>query len=137
MLKWRENFSCNIEEIDNQHKKLFEIGTRLYTLATLNDEYDHFDEIMEILDELRDYTIYHFQFEEKLMSTYTYASYDIHKIEHDFFVKKLQRLEKKDFEGQQQQSVIDIITFVADWVSGHILKTDMLYKDFFNSKGVQ
>ena len=29
MIKWKEEYSCNIKEIDKQHKKLFEIGGRI------------------------------------------------------------------------------------------------------------
>jgi hemerythrin len=136
LFKWKDSYSCSISEIDNQHKKLFEIGSRIFSVASLKDGYDHYDEIMDILNELKDYTIYHFSYEEKLMETHNYENYESHKIEHAFFVKKLMRLEKKDFEGDQNEALMDIITFVADWISGHILKTDMKYKSFFNNKGI-
>jgi hemerythrin len=134
--KWKEAYSCNIAEIDKQHKRLFEIGDRLYELATLNDNYDHYDEIVKTLDELKDYTIYHFGYEEKLMEQYGFSYFEPHKIEHDFFVKKLKKLERKDFDENQGEAVVEMLQFVADWISAHILKTDMEYKDFFNGKGI-
>lgn len=136
MLRWKEIYKCNVEEIDNQHKKLFEIGSRVFELASLKDGCDHYDGIMDVLQELKDYTIYHFNFEEKLMLENKYEEYENHKVEHDFFIKKIMRLEKKDIDKQQNEALIDIINFVADWISSHILKTDMEYKEFFNSKGI-
>jgi len=136
MFKWKDSYKCNIKEIDEQHKKLFELGEKIADLASLNDEYDHYDEIMEIFNELKDYTAYHFKHEEELMKAYDYDNYESHKIEHDFFIKKLARLERKDLEGEQNKAVMELVSFVADWISGHILKTDMQYKDFFNSKGI-
>lgn len=136
MFKWRDNFSTNVAEIDYQHKKLFEIGSRLYEVASLKDDCDHYDEIMEILDELRDYTEYHFRFEEKLMKENDYKNYETHKVEHDFFVKKLVRLEKSDIDSDQYEAIIKMVDFVADWISSHILQTDMNYKEHFNSRGV-
>jgi len=136
LFKWKDNYSCNISGIDNQHKKLFEIGSRIFDLVSLNDGYDHYDEIMNILNELKDYTIYHFSYEEELMKEHNYEDYESHKIEHDFFIKKLMRLEKSDLEDNQNEALMKIITFVADWISGHILKTDMKYKTFFNDKGI-
>lgn len=136
VFKWKDLYSCNIAEIDNQHKKLFEIGSRIFTLASLKDGYDHYDEIIAILEQLKDYTVYHFNYEEKLMESYKYENHETHKIQHDFFIKKLQKLEKRDIEGKQNESLMEIIAFVADWISGHILKTDMQYKEFFNSRGI-
>lgn len=136
MFKWKEDFSCNIAEIDNQHKRLFEIGSRLYDIVSLDDDYDHYDEMMAILDELRDYTVYHFGFEEKLMKEHGFQDYESHKIEHDFFIKKINRLEKSDLDSDQKKSLMKMVTFVADWISSHILKTDMNYKGYFNSKGI-
>lgn len=136
LFKWRDNYSCSIDEIDNQHKRLFEIGSKIVSIASLKDEYDHYDEIMGILDELKDYTLYHFNYEEELMEKYGYENYDSHKIEHDFFIKKLSKLEKKDLEGNQKESLTEIVAFVADWISSHILKKDMEYTSFFHSKGI-
>jgi len=65
--EWKDRYSLNIGEIDKQHKRLFEIGARVYDLAVLNDSYDHYDEIMKTLDELLEYTEYHFRYEENIM----------------------------------------------------------------------
>lgn len=136
IFKWKPAYSCNIAEIDKQHKNLFEIGSRIYDAAAVNDGYDHYDEIMSIIEELKNYTIKHFAYEEKLMEENNCPILDIQRIEHKFFIKKLQRLETKDTENQQNESLMEMVAFVADWVSSHILKTDMEYKDFLNSKGV-
>lgn len=136
MFKWREAFSCNIAEIDKQHHHLFEVGARLHTMASNKSNYDKYDEIISILEELKQYTIQHFEYEEKLMKENNFPGYELHKMEHDFFVKKIQRIERKDLEGAQNEAVLEIISFVADWVSSHILKTDMEYKDFFNNLGI-
>jgi hemerythrin len=135
-LKWKDYFSCNITEIDGQHKKLFEIGDHLFTLASLNDQYDHYDEIIGIINELKDYTIYHFGYEEKLMIEYSYPYYAEHKAQHEAFIEKVLKFEKEDLDAHQNESVLQLVAFVADWISSHILKTDTLYKDFFNEKGI-
>lgn len=136
MFKWKDEYSCNIAEVDNQHRKLFELGKKIYETATLQDDFDHYDEIMNILAELTEYTQYHFGYEEKLMAKYAFPGYETHKFEHDFFVKKLQRIARKDLEENQGEAMLEIVNFVADWVGGHILQSDMGYKDFLSSKGV-
>lgn len=136
-IKWKDSYSCKIEEIDNQHKKLFEIGNRIFTLASLKDDYDHFDEIQQILDELKQYTLYHFQYEEDLMKRYGYEKLEEHRLEHQFFVRKIQRIELKDIDTRQSEAIIEIVEFVADWVCGHIMKSDMEYTGFFHEKGIR
>lgn len=134
--RWKDTYSVNVTEIDKQHRRLFEIGGRVSDLVLANDKYDHFDEIMIILQELKEYAIYHFKYEETLMEKYGFKETDLHKMEHAFFSKKLQRLENKDIDENQKQAVIELITFVSDWIAGHILKSDMKYKEHFNSKGL-
>jgi hemerythrin len=133
---WKEEYSVNVSEIDEQHKKLFEIGGRIYDLVQADDEFDHYDEILTILEELKNYTIFHFDFEENLMKQYGYEEVDTHKFEHVFLIKKLQKLNNEDIDTKQKKVKIELITFIADWIAGHILKTDMKYKEFFNSKGL-
>lgn len=127
--EWKEQYSVNIPEIDRQHKRLLEIGQRVYDLLAAKDDFDHYDEIMTILDELREYTIYHFTYEEKLLEKHQYAQLDDHKLEHKFAVRKLQRVGNKDVDRQQKEALVDLITFISDWIAGHILKVDMKYKE--------
>lgn len=133
MFEWRNEFATGVTEIDDQHKKLFEIGARLYEIACLDDDADHYDEITAILAELVDYTEYHFGFEEKLMQEKHYGGFDMHKIEHDFFVKKLRKIQNSDLDEDQSQSMMQIVSMVADWISAHILKTDAEYKPVLNA----
>jgi len=134
--EWKDSYSVNIAEIDKQHKKLFKIGESICDLAMANDAYDHYDEIIEILQELKDYTAYHFNYEEKLMEKIGYENLETHKIEHNFIIKKLNKVESKDIDMSQKDTLIELLAFVSDWISGHILKTDMKYKDSANSKGI-
>ena len=129
LFKWRDTFNLDIPEIDAQHKKLFEIGSRLYEIISLKGNYDHYDEIMQIIDELRDYAQYHFSYEEDLMRKKDYENYDVHKIEHDFFIKKIARINVNDIEYDQDKVMLEMVSFVADWISGHILKTDRHYRE--------
>jgi hemerythrin len=134
--EWKDIYSVNVAEIDKQHKKLFKIGEKISDLVLANDEFDHYDEIMDILQELKEYTLYHFGYEEKLMEQYGYKETDPHKIEHIFLIKKLEKLQKKDIDTKQKEAVIELIAFISDWIAGHILKTDMRYKVYLNEKGV-
>ena len=135
-IKWKDEYSVNIAEIDKQHKKLFELAERVYTMANLDDDYDDYDEIMDVLKELKDYTVYHFGYEEQLMDKYGYERTEAHKIEHHFVVKKIQKFESRDVDDMQKETILDLLAFVSDWIAGHILKEDMAYKEFFNSHGI-
>lgn len=137
LITWKDSFSCGIEEIDAQHKRLFEIAGNIYDMSIQRKEVDKFDEINKVIDELKDYTVMHFKYEENLMQQYGYDDFDNQKIEHDFFVKKIQRIERKDLENEQNEAVIDMISFITDWISSHILKSDKKYVEFFLSKGLR
>ena len=136
VFKWKDSFCINIEEIDKQHKKLFEIGARVYDVLSLDDGYDHYDQIIEIINELKDYTVYHFNYEEELMKKYGYEGLEEQHFQHVFFIKKLERIANKDIDVHQKDSTVEIMEFLADWISSHILKSDIKYKDFFVEKGV-
>lgn len=56
MYKMKDEFKTNIEIIDQQHEKLFEITNEAYMLLTNNFKLDKYDEIVGILESLKDYT---------------------------------------------------------------------------------
>lgn len=136
MFKWRDSFSVNIESIDSQHKELFRIGNMLFEIVDTRDDVDRYDEIIMALENLRDYTVYHFGYEENLMKENGYPDFERHKKQHDSFIKKISSIDEEDVDEKQQKIGMDLIIFIANWIENHILKTDMAYKDFLNQKGI-
>ncbi|WP_053955134.1 bacteriohemerythrin [Inediibacterium massiliense] len=136
MFEWRDEYSCEVGEIDKQHRQLLQIGSKLYGILTLKDSEDRYDEIMEVLHELSDYTVYHFDYEEKLMEQHGYENIKSHKRQHKSFVNKVIQLQNQDIEEKQKRITLEMIKFIADWIENHILVTDHKYKEFFHEKGV-
>ena len=136
MFAWKDAFSSKIQEFDNQHKRLFELGNHLFFLVKNEAHEDNYDEIMKSLQDLKEYTVYHFKAEEKLMEQYHYPKLISHKIEHETFIRDLQELLKKDVDANQVKVSLDIIQFVANWIENHILKSDSQYGEFLKSNGV-
>ena len=136
MFKWKEDFSVNVQMIDDQHKELFRLGTELYTLVSAKDGIDRYDEIMVVIGRLSDYTVEHFDYEEGVMKDNNYDNFDEHKRQHDAFVSKIQSIKAEDVDVRQRKIGMDLIVFVSNWIENHILVTDMKYKEFLNEKGV-
>lgn len=136
LFKWKDDFSVNVEEIDNQHKELFRIGSEAYDIMSLDDGIDRYDEMVKILLELKNYAVYHFGEEEKLMKKYNYDGYEEHKIQHDKFIEKVNSFDTEKMDEEQKKAGMDLVVFIANWIEKHILGTDKKYTEFFNGKGV-
>lgn len=135
MFKWRDAYSVNVKVIDEQHKNLFKIGRNLFDILSASGDY--YDEIMNILHELKEYTIYHFNEEEKIMKEHNYAEFEKHRLEHKFFIEKISELDDdENIDEEQVKVTTEILTFIANWIENHILKTDQRYSKFFNEKGI-
>ena len=132
LIKWTEELSVNINSIDNQHKILVNI---------INDFYDKIENksnnelISELIKNMKDYTIIHFNTEEKLFEKYNYVDTKEHKKEHDDFVKKVSDLEKRYNEGKMILS-FEITNFLKSWLINHIQGTDKKYSKFLVQNGV-
>ena len=135
MFRWRDAYSVNIKVIDEQHKNLFKIGRSLYEMLKIKEECQ--SEIVKVLKELKEYIIYHFSEEEKYMKEYNYDEYEKHKLEHEFFIKKIKEFNQQiDREKELFAFTEEMQEFIADWIENHILRTDQRYSKFFNEKGI-
>lgn len=135
-LRWRNSFSLNVKDIDDQHKKLFEISSKLNILAPVSSKINIEDEILKVIKELKEYAIYHFKYEENLMKKFNYDGFEEHRIEHEDLVKKVLKFEQENLDFNKPETVVNMIDFITSWITAHILKTDMKYKDFFNDRGI-
>lgn len=135
MLKWKDDFSVKVSVLDDQHKELFNLGNKIYN-ALKTEKEDKYDEIVRLLDELEEYTRYHFKTEEKLLEKYGVIVSDEHKKEHEDFVIKLMEAKTRDLDSNQEKVLYGMLNFVADWITNHILNTDKEYSQPLNEKGI-
>ncbi|MBP2649642.1 MAG: hemerythrin-like metal-binding protein [Firmicutes bacterium] len=127
MIVWKEEYRVGIESIDEQHKKLLEIADRVVKL--LQDELitDKYDKIVALLEELKEYTVYHFTFEEAYMKSIGYSKLLSHKVAHDDFIEKISNIDLNKIDDDQDGYLLSLLDFVADWIGNHIMKTDKKY----------
>lgn len=121
VLRWDERFSVGNEEIDYQHKMLFDFANYL---STSSGKPDNRTEIGEILEELIAYTEYHFIFEEELLKNH--PSIASHRKIHAGFIAKVQCFEAEFKKGKD---VINsaLFMFLVNWIRDHILETDVVF----------
>jgi len=133
-MEWKEIYSCRIPDIDNQHKRLFEIGNQLYTLALKTDVEQKSQKVNAIMSELQAYTIYHFEFEEKLIANFGYPDVEKHRMEHQKFITALSEMEVNALKSGSDDMILKLIMFVSEWISNHIVISDMKYVKFYEIK---
>jgi hemerythrin len=124
MFKWKQDYVLGIEVIDEQHKKLFEIGERAYQLLKDKFRTDKYDEIVSILAELKDYTIFHFETEEKYMMSIGYKKFLSHKVYHNDFMETINNANLGSIDKNQDEYIMELLGFVAKWIDEHILQQD-------------
>ena len=116
--QWDNSYRLGLPEIDAQHKKLLELTALLH--ASILDGVDR-NSLCELLHELRAYSELHFSTEEKLFADHPESSF--HRQIHQAFVQKLNRFEN-DFQNWQEHLAEDILQFLRQWLTTHILETD-------------
>lgn len=131
MFKWSENYETGIREIDEQHRRLVSIGAKVEDMLYTGDSLDYYDYIVETINELKDYTEYHFGFEEKKMQEYGFEDFEQHRMEHLYFIKRINKLSLQDIDSHQTHIIQETLEFLAKWLFSHILKSDMKYVDCF------
>lgn len=126
MIEWKANYELGIKHIDEQHQKLFEIADRAYKLLTNDFIADKYDRIIDILEELKEYTIFHFKSEEEYMLSIGYKRLLSHKVIHEDFINSINDVDLNEMDLNQNESVKKILEFIVDWIDKHILNEDKL-----------
>ncbi|MGQ9630149.1 MAG: bacteriohemerythrin [bacterium] len=131
-IQWTEDLSVGVDEIDNQHKELF---NRINKLLDACNQGEGRNVVAEVIKFLEDYVIIHFGTEEEYMTKHGYLNYLSHKAQHTGFIKDFSAL-KKQFEagGATLGLVVRTNHTVVDWIIKHISKTDKALGAFLKTK---
>ncbi|MGH4117659.1 bacteriohemerythrin [Clostridium sp.] len=126
MFEMIDKYRTGIKHIDAEHEKLFEIGERAYQLLKNSYEIDKYDKIVDVIEELKEYTSYHFKDEEDYMESINYKRLFTQKMDHIYFIKKLDEVDLNKVDENQDEAIMGILSFLNDWLINHILKKDLL-----------
>ena len=126
MYEMKDEFKTGIDFIDEQHAKLFDIANQAYLLLKNDFTIDKYDKVIDLIDELKDYTSFHFKSEEDYMDSINYKRRFTQKIEHDAFIKKLDEVDYRSIDTNPDEYIFKMLEFLNQWLTGHILHKDKL-----------
>ena len=96
-LTWQERLSIPFPSIDEEHKMLFDLINEFYQSLTTHNRTE---QILNLFTQLRSYAQLHFENEETLMLIHKYPRLDIHQVEHQLFIEKIDEFEKRYKNGR-------------------------------------
>ncbi|HAE41799.1 MAG TPA: hypothetical protein DCG34_02635 [Clostridiales bacterium] len=130
--EWQTKYSVGINSVDDQHKKLFEIGNKLSKLVFSEEAFDYKEELVAFFQELNDYIEQHFKFEEGLMAEMGYVYMDSHIIMHNNFIEKIQHAYNTAINNEETDYFTYLIDMVSSWITNHILTEDVKFGKFLS-----
>jgi hemerythrin len=122
-IQWSDDLNTNIAVIDSQHKR---IVSYINSLEDVNGKNDRAIE-EQVLNELVDYTLSHFAFEESLMEDAGYGFINGHKRVHQLFVKRVNDFMQRFKMGEDITD--ELLIVLKAWLINHIKSDDNDYAD--------
>jgi len=114
---WNEDLRIGIEQIDNQHKKYFEMLSDLHEAVDLGKGTDVSEALFQ---ELADYIGTHFSDEEALMDELNCPIKETQVKAHQGFIAKVKSLREKNTGNVSEEAFV----FLRDWFAHHIMQLD-------------
>jgi hemerythrin-like metal-binding protein len=132
LIEWNDSLSVEIGSIDDQHKKLVDILNSLHgSSATAKDP----EAVKKILNDLVEYTVYHFNYEEGLMREHRYPEFENHLAAHKALVAQVGKF-NEEFQAGRAKLSSELFKFLRSWLNGHIRGTDKRYSAHMKTCGV-
>jgi hemerythrin-like metal-binding protein len=126
--KWKDQFSVNIPEMDQQHQKFFALLNKIQDYnATQSRDPAFLDDLFR---ELCAYVLVHFDEEEKLLEQTGFAGLVEQKQHHQHFREQLIKLRNQHIQGQGSISQ-SVLNFMRDWFMDHVIQMDQKYGEYF------
>ena len=123
-------YKVGIDSVDQEHRFLIGIYNDLVTKIGSGMSTDTLDGIVK---KLFDYADYHFASEERVMLSTDYPGIELHRRQHESFVRTLNDLvtDRSDDRGADLNR---LVAFVGTWIRGHILVTDKQLGEYVLSR---
>lgn len=120
---WNDSYLLDIPIVDKQHKVFFELFDKL---LLMNKQSENYTEILNVIEELESYATKHFNTEEVLMKKANFPDYNLHKEQHEIFIKRVSEF-KIAYNYKNSILFERIIIFMRKWFLMHISEVDGRY----------
>jgi hemerythrin len=131
---WSERFSVGVAIFDDEHKKLIAIINQLYD--ALNQGIGNV-ELKRISDSLVEYTLMHFRHEEMYFDDWAYPDAAGHIALHGKLREQVFNYRRQIEEKEGKELGLEMMDFLRQWLSDHILVEDRKYGKFLLEKGLR
>ncbi|MEI1277144.1 hemerythrin family protein [Leptospira venezuelensis] len=123
------DLSLGIPEIDKQHLWLIGILADLEDKLESGTRSELETTFTNALSKTLDYAAEHFALEEKLLESIGYTKLGQHRLQHMRFLTALKNRVRKNFEGNFEHAVLELLKNLKKWLFRHILSEDRQYVD--------
>ena len=132
-LRWKDDYSVGVKAIDDDHKRLIELLNGFQTAYRYHTG-DDFER--KALQELVDYTRYHFEREEKMMAEIGYPDLEAHKEQHRAMIAEVEKFQE-EYRQKGHEALRGVADYLNGWLIHHINGTDKRYSPYFEQAGVR
>lgn len=120
-LKWTSDLNTGIEVIDNQHRRIVDYINALHDASLTQNR----GEIAKVLEQLVEYTLSHFAFEEEMQAEAGYPFVKAHQKVHQLFVRRVSEFKQRFERGEDIAE--PLLSLLRTWLINHIRRDDADY----------
>lgn len=120
-ITWTDDLDTRIDVIDKQHRRIVDYINDLEVAHTSGDK----ESVRRVLDDLIDYTMSHFAFEESLQEEAGYKYAKPHKKVHDLFIRRVNDYVERFKLGEDVSDSLH--QMLTSWLINHIKRDDADY----------
>jgi len=131
-LNWDPQYSVHVKSLDQDHQHLFAIVNQLHEAVHSRRGKQV---LQPVLAELLAYTLRHFGREEAIMRSCAYPRLRAHMEQHRIFTAQVEQFSKQYSAGVAAVTA-EVLDFLTEWLSSHILDSDQQYGQFLRAKGI-
>lgn len=129
MFAFTKDCLIGITEIDEEHKRLFELISD--TDAAIKSTDNPVQEALLLINELKQYATTHFIHEEAYMESINDPELPRQKKEHAAFLEKVNSYSFEDInDGTAKGIILELLEYLSRWLMSHILGSDILIGQF-------
>lgn len=133
LARYTEEYSVKVNNMDNQHKRIFDYINQVHTELKLKSP---IDSLIPIMQDLLAFTTKHFADEQILMKKINYQELPKQLSEHTALLSQVSEYIDKMKSGENFD-MIGVLVFLKEWLFNHIIVQDQKYSIPMNKNGIK